>query len=66
LTLQQSDKHKVPKHVQKKTTGKDIGRKVTHFKDMHKTTLDRKNNLLESIANDHSKSKYDENPIPHL
>jgi hypothetical protein len=31
------------KHVQKKKMGKDIGRKVTHFKDMHKTTLDRKN-----------------------
>jgi hypothetical protein len=44
------------KHVQKEKRGKDIGRKVTHFKDMHKTTLDRKNNLLESIANDHSKS----------
>jgi hypothetical protein len=42
------------KQVQKKKTRKNIGRKVTHFKDMHKTTLDRKNNLLESIANDHS------------
>jgi hypothetical protein len=44
------------KHVQNKKTGKNIGRKVTHLKDMHKITLDRKNNLLESIANDHSKS----------